>query len=93
MLGRATSAAEGLARAAEPNPDLILMGLATPGMDARKALRRIRRDTDTPTTVIVSLHASAVHRARAGADGFIAKQDFVAKLPPLLEALLRGEGT
>ena len=93
VVARATSAAEGLARAAELMPDLVLMDVVMPGMNGLKAVSLVKQGVDAPKTVVLTLHdTEAYHSAAetAGADGFIAKGDFVADLPPLLESLFPG---
>ena len=93
VVARATSAAEGLARAAALRPDLVLMDVVMPGMNGLKAVSLIKQRADAPKTVILTLHNSEAYRSgakAAGADGFIAKDDLVAELPRLLESLFPG---
>ena len=93
VVDRATSAAEGLARSAELRPDLVLMDMVMPGMNGLKAVSLIKQGVDAPKTVILTLHNTAAYRCgakAAGADGFIAKDDLVVDLPPLLESLFPG---
>ena len=93
VVARATSAAEGLARAAELMPDLVLMDVVMPGMNGLKAVSLVKQGADAPKTVIVTLHDTEAYRSAAraaGADGFIVKDDLVVNLPPLLESLFPG---
>ena len=96
VVARAASAAEGLARAAELRPDLVLVDVVMPGMSGLELVTLIKKDTDAPKAVIVTLHDSEVYRfaaMTAGADGFITKDDLVQELPLLLESLFPGRRT
>ena len=69
---------EGMAKARELKPDLILMDLSLPGIDGWEATRLLKADPETSHLLIVALSAHALategERARAaGCDGFIAK--------------------
>ena len=93
VVDRATSAAEGLARAAALRPDLVLMDVVMPGMIGLKAVSLIKQGVDAPKTVVLTFHNTEAYRSgarTAGADGFIAKDDLVVELPPLLESLFPG---
>ena len=93
VVAHATCAAEGLARAAELMPDLVLMDVVMPGMNGLKAVGLLKQGVDAPKTVVLTLHDTEAYRSAAkaaGADGFIAKDEFVVDLPPLLESLFPG---
>jgi two-component system cell cycle response regulator DivK len=84
-LAFAADGAEGLARAAELRPDLILMDLSLPMLDGWEATRRLKAD---PTlahipVIAVTAHAMAGEKERARAAG---ADDFLTK--PLDEELL-----
>ncbi len=93
VVARAASGAEGLALAAALKPDLVLMDLVMPGMSGIDATDTVKRSRHAPKTVVLTLHNTAAYRAcafKAGADGFIAKDDLVAELPRLIESLFPG---
>ena len=93
VVDRATSAAEGLARAAALKPDLVLMDVVMPGMNGLRAVSLVKQGVDVPKTVVLTLHNTEAYRCgakAAGADGFIAKDQFVVELPRLLESLFPG---
>lgn len=68
-------------------PDVVLMDLNMPGMNGFEATQRIKALAPDIRVIIVSLHDVAEFRTaavRAGAENFVAKQDFAAILPALL---------
>ena len=78
---------EALEYVGRDRPDLIVMDLNMPRMNGFEATRRIKALDPTLRVVMVSLHDAAEFRTAAtlaGAESFITKQDFAAKLPGLL---------
>ena len=74
----ARDGAEGVARAAEHRPDLILMDIQMPVMDGYEATRRIKADPDLKSIPVIAVTSYALSgdedKARAaGCDGYIAK--------------------
>lgn len=74
----ATSAEQGIARARDERPDLILMDVVFPGMSGFQATRRINRDPDTRRipVVILSVRNEASDREwglRQGAREYLTK--------------------
>jgi len=74
----ASTAAEGVALAAEHSPDVILMDIQLPDMDGTIALGRLRAEPATKAIPVVALTAFAMDRDRdrllgAGFDGYLAK--------------------
>jgi two-component system cell cycle response regulator DivK len=70
--------AEGVAKAAEHKPDLILMDIQMPVMDGYEATRRIKANPDLKTIPIVAVTSYALsgdeQKTRdAGCDAYIAK--------------------
>ncbi|OGT83675.1 MAG: hypothetical protein A3H91_10345 [Gammaproteobacteria bacterium RIFCSPLOWO2_02_FULL_61_13] len=93
VVGSATNAAEGLAQVASLRPDLVLVDVVMPGMSGLHLVRLIKKGSDAPKAVVVTLHNNEAYRSvamTAGADGFIGKPYFVAEIPPLLESLFPG---
>ena len=69
---------EALQRAADDNPDIILMDLSLPLMDGWEATRRLKADVRTASIPVVGLTGQALagtsEGARAaGCDGFVIK--------------------
>jgi len=77
-LFEASDGAEGIAKAAEHRPDLILMDIQMPVMDGYEATRRIKADPALKSIPVVAVTSYALsgdeEKTRAaGCDGYIAK--------------------
>ena len=76
VVGEASDGAEGVARAEELQPDVILMDVKMPGMDGIDALRKLRA-LDNPARVLVvtsfTEQRTVVPALRAGAAGYVYK--------------------
>jgi two-component system cell cycle response regulator DivK len=69
---------EGIAKASEHRPDLILMDIQMPVMDGYEATRRIKADAEVRAIPVIAVtsHASSGDEKKArkaGCDGYIAK--------------------
>jgi two-component system cell cycle response regulator DivK len=74
----AMTAEDGLVLARSKQPVLILMDIQLPGMDGFAALRQLRADPITQSTLVIAVTASAMERDRqkileAGFDGYLSK--------------------
>ncbi|ALV36577.1 response regulator [Streptomyces sp. NPDC101209] len=76
VVGEAADGAEGIARAEELRPDVVLMDIKMPGMDGVDALRRLR-ELDNPARVLIvtsfTEQRTVVPALRAGAAGYVYK--------------------
>ena len=76
VVGEAADGAEGVARAEELQPDVVLMDVKMPGMDGVEALRRLR-ELDNPARVLIvtsfTEQRTVVPALRAGAAGYVYK--------------------
>jgi AmiR/NasT family two-component response regulator len=74
---------------AREKPDVLLIDLASPQLDAINAIREIKRDS--PVTVIGYVdhtRADVIEAARAaGCDHVMSKGEFARRLPELLEGI------
>ncbi len=77
---------EGIQRAAEHNPDLILLDVRLPDIRGEEVLRRLREWTHTPVVVVSGLDSedSKVKALDAGADDYLTKpfgaQELLARI-------------
>jgi YesN/AraC family two-component response regulator len=91
VVGTASNGAEGIERAREQRPDLVLLDISMPVMDGIEALPGLREVVPSALIVILTgFPASAARESalRAGADGFLEKDDLVRNLIPRLEAII-----
>ena len=89
LLGTARSGWAALEAAAELGPDLVIVEAVLPGIDGFRVTRALKERANAPLVVVVTFHASAAARDEAfvaGADGFLAKDDFSDGLEAILEA-------
>ncbi len=89
----AVDGAEGVAKATELMPNLILMDLSLPVLDGWEAIRRLKGDPKTAVIPIIALTAHALaedeRTARAaGADDFDTKPVDLPRILGKVEALL-----
>jgi DNA-binding NarL/FixJ family response regulator len=76
VVGEASDGAEGIARAEELRPDVVLMDIKMPGTDGIEALRKLR-ELDNPARVLIvtsfTEQRTVVPALRAGASGYVYK--------------------
>jgi two-component system cell cycle response regulator len=93
----ASSGAQGLVRAAEYNPDAILLDVMMPGMDGFEVCRRIKRDPKTahiPVVMVTALDqpADRIAGLHAGADDFLTKPVDDVSMFARVRSLVRMKG-
>ena len=86
----ATTAADGIALAAEHQPDLVLMDIQLPDADGISALKQLRAQPETEAIPVVALTAFVMQADRerivaAGFDGYLAKPIDVKLFPEQIE--------
>jgi CheY-like chemotaxis protein len=69
----AANGAEGLKRASEERPDLILLDLMMPVMDGQEMLRRLKESPELRTIPVVVMSAGRVTKAELQGSRFLAK--------------------
>ncbi|MHB8067738.1 MAG: response regulator [Desulfobaccales bacterium] len=88
--------AEGIEKAKEYRPDLILMDIQMPLMDGFQAVTQLKADPETRDIKIISITAFAMKGDRerilqAGSDEYMAKPIDTRELPKLVKRLLGEE--
>jgi two-component system cell cycle response regulator DivK len=91
----ARSGEDGIVRAQEDQPDIILMDLQLPGIDGTEAMQAIKRTLMGSNIPIVALTAFAMsedrdHALRNGFDGYLSKPISVRDLPRQVTEFLPG---
>ncbi len=92
----AASGEQGLDRAREFGPDLVILDLMLPGMDGVEVCRLLRRESDSPIIMLTARDALSdkVEGLEAGADDYITKPfAFDELLARVRSALRRRAGT
>jgi DNA-binding NarL/FixJ family response regulator len=92
--GEAEEVQSALAAIADSRPDVLLLDISLPGPDGIDLLKTIRStDPDLPVLVL-SMHDEATYAERAlraGANGYIMKQEATENVLVALRRILRGE--
>lgn len=98
VVASAQTAEDGLRRARELMPDLVLMDFSLPGMDGLSATRNLKADPATRHLIVVGLTANAMKGDEqaaldAGCDGYLTKpidtRNFVAAVTQFIAAASR----
>src|SRR4028119_2143106 len=94
VLGEATTGEEAVARAAELQPDVVLMDLQMPEVNGIEATRRILRESPSIRVLVVTLfddEDSVFMALRAGARGYVLKDADEEEMVLAIRAVGRGE--
>jgi DNA-binding NarL/FixJ family response regulator len=94
VIGEATDGLEGIQKAEELEPDLILLDIGLPKLNGIAAARQIRQRAPHSRILCTSQDSSwdvAEEALRAGAQGYLVKEDAERELMIAVSAVLRGE--
>ncbi|MFQ5594238.1 MAG: response regulator transcription factor [Anaerolineae bacterium] len=82
---------EGLNKAVENSPDLIILDIMLPGIDGLEVCRQVRRQSDVPIIMLTAKDAvpDRVAGLEAGADDYLVKPFAFDELMARIRALLR----
>lgn len=94
VAGEAADGAEGLDRARELRPDVVLMDIRMPVLDGLEATRRLLRDPSPPRVIVLTTFdadENVVRAVAAGADGFLLKDTPPAQIVDAIRRVADGE--
>jgi DNA-binding NarL/FixJ family response regulator len=93
LVGTATDGARLIDAAQDLKPDVIVTDMAMPGISGLEALRRLRASSIASKVIFLTMHADAQLAAealRAGASGFVLKNDAGKDLIAAIHTAVRG---
>jgi len=93
-VGTASSASEGIGRAADLRPSIVVMDIQMPGQDGIAATRRIREVAPESVIAVVTAHSDPEwisRAARAGASAFIPKDGSLKEMIDILRRIGPGQ--
>jgi two-component system, NarL family, nitrate/nitrite response regulator NarL len=94
IVGEASDGLEGVQKAKDLQPDLILLDIGLPRLNGIEAAHRIMKFSPNANILFISQENDAAVIAAAtgnGAKGFVRKLNVNRELLPAIEAVLRGE--
>jgi DNA-binding NarL/FixJ family response regulator len=94
VCGEAEEAESILASIAQLEPDIIVLDISLPGSDGIEALKAIRSNHADLPVLILSMHEESIYAERAlraGANGYIMKQEATDTVLVALRRILAGE--
>lgn len=83
VIGEVSTGREAVAAAAAERPQVVVMDIAMPELNGLEATRRVSALPEPPRVIILSMYADVehvLHALRAGASGYVRKQDADSEL-------------
>ena len=93
VCGEASTAVDGMALIRELRPDLVIVDIGLPGASGIELTKTIRAEYPKLPVLILSMHEEALYATRAlraGATGYIVKQDAIDNIAVALREGLNG---
>src|SRR5579864_5817184 len=93
VCGEASTATDAMVLIGELNPDLVIVDIGLPGTSGIELTKTIRAEFPKLPVLILSMHEEALYATRAlraGAMGYIVKQDAIDNITPALREALDG---
>ena len=93
VCGEASTAADAMAQIRELKPDLVIVDIGLPGTSGIELTKTIRAQFRQLPVLILSMHEEALYATRAlraGAMGYIVKQDAIDNIAAALREALHG---
>ena len=92
---QAETGQEGLAKAFESRPDIVITDINLPDIDGYEVTTTLKKDKETAHIPIIAMTANVMKKDRqtvfeAGCDGYISKPIDVDELPIQIENFLKG---
>jgi two-component system cell cycle response regulator DivK len=92
---QAETGQEGIDKAVNNSPDIIITDINLPDIDGYEITNRLKQDQTTAHIPIVAMTANVMQKDRknvidAGCDGFISKPIDIDELPEQIESYLKG---
>ena len=87
VVGEAADAQEGILKAREEKPDVVLMDLRMPGMNGLDATRQLKRQMPELKIIILTIYDVEEYREAAmasGASGYVSKKSMMEELVPAI---------
>jgi DNA-binding NarL/FixJ family response regulator len=94
LVGEAVDGADGVRRAAELRPDVVLMDIRMPVLNGLEATRRLRATPQPPRVIVLTTFDAddyVLGALRAGADGFLLKDTPPAEIVEAIHKVVDGE--
>jgi len=95
IVGWAESGVSAVQKVQKLHPDLVFMDISMPGMNGLEATREIKRLSNPPHVIMLTVFDDPEYRrasTAAGADGFISKTELAIEAPIALERLFGMKG-
>jgi DNA-binding NarL/FixJ family response regulator len=93
VCGEASTAQDAMALIRKLGPDLVIVDIGLPGISGIELTKTIRAEFPKLPVLILSMHEEALYATRAlraGAMGYIVKQDAIDNIAPALREALNG---